>query len=570
MKNKQIKLHKSTSVNNKRAELLEIEMKQKGDEILKYFVALLEGDYKIFFRLKEALIEALKRYPAISGNKEEVLSQSEYTLEECRAFAEQGEVFAIRRIALEEFNDYGATEARELFEEAANKGDKGSQIWLDIDKKVQEKIAELRQIAESGDVDAQLFLGSYYREFYWDEADSAECEKFLEMAAMQGVLTAITDIADYYRSGDLLEEDLDKAIYWFEQGAKRGDLWCKYCLGKIYLDDETYGEQFEKAKALFEEIVVDAEKHKDEDEEYYSCYLGKAYYYLASFYKDDSKGQRQDTARALEYYYKAQDNGKECLSEIISLEGNIEQGMAAVLQNVAIKNVLTKSGYKKVLKRLEKEFGELWNCMKKEGRDEIITGFISYALLDNVANEYGINVDYSSSIVPMAKACEIEFSRIFQEGFISYLEKEKVAPEDLLYGIKPPEIVVETDCGYKYIDKIKTAKSVKGYTLGGLKNYVRLPLNPAGWRHPVYEKMLTYLNMVFKEDVFVENRKQKICEYLQEFADKTETFAKTYRNPAAHTALMSSTKALECGNKMIMVEKLLIEFLSKIKREYLE
>ena len=85
------------------------------------------------------------------------------------------------------------------------------------------------------------------------------------------------------------------------------------------------------------------------------------------------------------------------------------------------------------------------------------------------------------------------------------------------------------------------------------------------FKYAVDQTMIDYLNSIFKEDAFVEaKREREITDYIISLTQEVKSIADSLRNPAAHDQSMKIQKAEVCGNYIIKVQKLLIEFLNKI------
>ena len=77
--------------------------------------------------------------------------------------------------------------------------------------------------------------------------------------------------------------------------------------------------------------------------------------------------------------------------------------------------------------------------------------------------------------------------------------------------------------------------------------------------------MLDYLNSIFKEDAFGEaKREREITDYIISLTQEVKAISDSLRNPAAHSETMKCQKAEVCGNYIIKVQRLLIDFLEKI------
>lgn len=178
------------------------------------------------------------------------------------------------------------------------------------EKKYQDSFEKMSKLAENGDMDAQLLVGSFYHRGYGTKIDLNLAEKWylksatqgcvvaqaalgrlyfvdeqtgsikttnvqakqalfwLEKAANQNNTSAMTNLAMLYRSGLLGSADVTKEIFWLELAAKQGDSKAQYNLGRIFYTEKGFIDLEKsvfwlkksanngnvKAKALLQEI----------------------------------------------------------------------------------------------------------------------------------------------------------------------------------------------------------------------------------------------------------------------------------------------------------------------------
>lgn len=94
----------------------------------------------------------------------------------------------------------------------------------------------------------------------------------------------------YYRGGEGVERDYEKAVKYFEMSIKRND-WCSDMLGTCYLNGFGTSKDYVKAKELF---------LKYPGEELSAIGLGKIYCY--------GLGTKQDIKKGMEYLDKFSEN----------------------------------------------------------------------------------------------------------------------------------------------------------------------------------------------------------------------------------------------------------------------
>ena len=69
----------------------------------------------------------------------------------------------------------------------------------------------------------------------------------MKKAAEQGYADAERDLGNCYRSGDGIEKQAEKAVYWYERAAKQGDAEAQFYLALVYLEGEGVEQNEKKA-----------------------------------------------------------------------------------------------------------------------------------------------------------------------------------------------------------------------------------------------------------------------------------------------------------------------------------
>ena len=127
-----------------------------------------------------------------------------------------------------------------------------------------------------------------------------------------------------------------------------------------------------------------------------------------------------------------------------------------------------------------------------------------------------------------------------------------------------------------------------GFTLGGIQKYLNIrqinkPILGVGFtdkngksvsftekRIEMDVHLLDYFDLIFKDELFKgNNRRELIKKYLYRFSQKVKNIAFELRNPSSHTQVMPYWKAIYCGNILFMKDNFIVDFLSKVKPEYL-
>ena len=92
--------------------------------------------------------------------------------------------------------------------------------------------------AAAGDIDAQYFLGNWYRARS-PRPEPAEAVYWITTAAEQGHPTAQATLADLYRVGQGVDRDLEQAATWYTRAADQGSPLAHCGLARLYAGLET-------------------------------------------------------------------------------------------------------------------------------------------------------------------------------------------------------------------------------------------------------------------------------------------------------------------------------------------
>ena len=92
----------------------------------------------------------------------------------------------------------------------------------------------VREIANSGNADAQLLVGIMYQMGVGGEDHQSDAAYYFRMAAEKGLASAQTNLGKCYLAGDGVQEDEKKAFEWFEKAAEQGDAEGQWQLGICY------------------------------------------------------------------------------------------------------------------------------------------------------------------------------------------------------------------------------------------------------------------------------------------------------------------------------------------------
>ena len=111
-----------------------------------------------------------------------------------------------------------------------------------------EFVTEYQILAEAGDPEAQLFLGSCYRQGKGVAPDAAQAFYWVRRAAEQGYAPAQLYLAECYSEGFGTERDTAQAAIWIQKAAEQGYAEGQSFLGYCYL--EGFGVEQDAAQAV--------------------------------------------------------------------------------------------------------------------------------------------------------------------------------------------------------------------------------------------------------------------------------------------------------------------------------
>jgi len=117
-----------------------------------------------------------------------------------------------------------------------------------------------REMAEQGDMDAQLKLGTMY--LYGDSIPENEARafKWYQKAAEQGHVVAMVNLATLYGVGRIMPENETEAIKWYRKAAEQGYANAQYALGNRYQNGEGIPANNIKAYAWYS--LASVQKHE--------------------------------------------------------------------------------------------------------------------------------------------------------------------------------------------------------------------------------------------------------------------------------------------------------------------
>lgn len=173
----------------------------------------------------------------------------------------------------------------------------------------EQDIAQLRRLADGGDVEAGTKLALAYMMGLQVPKDYTQAFQLYEKAAKGGFALAQYNLAAMYLNGTGVEKDVEQAIIWFRLAADQNDADAQFNLGLIFDSHERHKD----LKEAFAWYLMAAENGS-----------ARAQFDLASMYHL-GRGVVPDDQKAIYWYKKAYAQGVvrayDCVVELATSSG---------------------------------------------------------------------------------------------------------------------------------------------------------------------------------------------------------------------------------------------------------
>ena len=178
---------------------------------------------------------------------------------------------------------------------------------------------ELEKLAEEGDVRAQNQLGVMYQQGSGIEQDIQKAVYWYAKAAEAGNPNAMVNIGAIYLKGNGVEPDMETAVMWFEKAAAEDNQAALYNLARLYLagagvtKDQAKGFEYAK-KAADQSLKSSVFDDKEANRKTETGVTGDALILVAGCYHEGI-GTTPNPKLAIEYLERAAKIGniKACL-----------------------------------------------------------------------------------------------------------------------------------------------------------------------------------------------------------------------------------------------------------------
>lgn len=455
------------------------------------------------------------------------------------------------------------------------------------------------QAAKQGAVGAQWRLGDMYEFGDGVDVDFKSAAYWYEKAAEQGEVKAQWRLAQLYENGEGVDFDIQTALKWYLKADDQNSSAAQWRIGRIYLYGKGVPQDYSLAKKWFDKAnsqedhpcahlflgymcrddLISNALPQDAIEHWLVASkhphpIGEVAYNLGYAYYD-GYGVERNFEKAKEYFEKAIEEGYLCsyaLNVVKGELGELDDGnkMREYADGLIKKHIHSTKLYQQISKDLQNDFGDTWNITCRETKKFLETGMFTYFSLYSLGPHIYGNMDFSASITPMFKALEKELGKYLYSGYIEFLKKKEVSPNTFPQKRSFIKRISSTELAYR------DPYDLSEFTLGNLHLTVGMERIPQvaendTSKYMIDQQMFDYLNSIFKEDSFGEaKREREITDYIICLTQEVKSIADSLRNPAAHDQAMKIHKAEVCGNYIIKVQRILIDFLEKVKINYTE
>ena len=265
--------------------------------------------YKIF-------VDKLKKRITINADD----SKSRYYLSECylngrgvdknidewknelKISAKQGFDIAQIKLAVVYNNNNNFQKAKELYEQAANKGNSLAMYYLGclllkgangVEPNTDKAVHLISQAAEKDMILAKAILGCLYYEGKYIKRDLQKAKSLLELTAQKGIVEAQNALGSMYFNGDEVKQNTETAIVWTTRAAEKGFSEAIFNLGLYYESQKKYND----ARAWYEKSAQENNS--------------KANYKLGELYELRKLADDNPIGKATQYFQTAAKLGNE-------------------------------------------------------------------------------------------------------------------------------------------------------------------------------------------------------------------------------------------------------------------
>ena len=348
------------------------------------------------------------------------------------------------------------------------------------------------------------------------------------------------------------EEILQFALEITQKQADEGDTDAWSLLADYYYTIH----DFKQAETILK-AIVDCE---DIDDEMKCCDAAR----LAGMYYTGKRGDSPDKnvyrnlQLAKRYYEIAIRGGFECDADLACVDRALgieaqQNAMKAMAQEIIDAGYSKLEAYEYISANLRSEFDELWDTLPAASQVDLVSGCVVYCDLHALGETICRDIDFTAAIIPIVKAAEVVFRQHLCHGYYEYLLNHNV-PATRFSNNHP---LVEFDKQTRML-RYRNKESIV-FTLGSIRYLIIDP-----YQREVHTEFLKYASELMGTNFTSQNA---LKDYLSRLSQRMTQFTFDIRNPAAHSEVMPQWQAEICGNEIILVKRILKEFVSRISFE---
>ncbi|UAB72786.1 sel1 repeat family protein [Vibrio sp. SCSIO 43132] len=110
-----------------------------------------------------------------------------------------------------------------------------------IDQDMQKGIDLIEEVAEEGNIDAQLYMSDWHVAESNPNPDATLAAEWSYRAAQQGSTEGMIRLGRHYAEGQGVEQNQTRATYWLERAAETGSGRAQYFAGELWADTDSRG-----------------------------------------------------------------------------------------------------------------------------------------------------------------------------------------------------------------------------------------------------------------------------------------------------------------------------------------
>lgn len=345
------------------------------------------------------------------------------------------------------------------------------------------------------------------------------------------------------------DEIIQFALDLYKNRASEGDLWGPMMLADYYYVTQNYKTAEGYYRASAENDQLDNVLRGEEAARLAGMYL------TGKHSTSPEQGIFRNYQLAKKYFDIAAKCGYPCDADLAFVDRVLgieirQNAMKRMAQKVLEANYSKTETYQFILTDLRDEFEDLWDALPKASQVDLVSGCMVYCDLYALGETICEEIDFSAAIIPIVKAAEVVFRKYLCHDYLEYLVDHNVSSS--AFPTTYPLIEYNKQSRtYSFRDKYSVV-----FTLGSIKHLI-----VDARKREVFPEFLAYAYEIMGKSI---GSRYELKDYLMRLSQKMTQFTFDIRNPAAHSSIMPLWQAEICGNEIILVKKILKDFMSKI------